>query len=40
MDYMKQKYGDERKTKLSQDLSVYSIASSLKAFKDARELIT
>ncbi len=39
MDYMKNKYGDERKTKLSQDLSVYSIASSLKAFKDAADKV-
>jgi len=36
---MKSKYGDERKTKLSQDLSVYNIASSLKAFKDAADKI-
>ncbi|MDD3262972.1 MAG: DNA topoisomerase 4 subunit A [Candidatus Absconditabacteria bacterium] len=39
MEYMKSKYGDERKTKLSQDLSVYNIASSLKAFKDAADKI-
>ncbi len=39
MNYMKDKYGDERKTKLSQDLSVYNIASSLKAFKDAADRI-
>lgn len=38
-DYMKQKYGDERKTKLSEDLSVYNIAGSLKAFKDAADKI-
>ncbi|MEI6426099.1 MAG: DNA topoisomerase (ATP-hydrolyzing) [Candidatus Absconditabacteria bacterium] len=38
-NYMKQKYGDERKTKLSEDLSVYNIAGSLKAFKDAADKI-
>jgi hypothetical protein len=36
---MKQKYGDKRKTKISQDLSVYNIAGSLKAFKDAADKI-
>lgn len=35
--YMKQKYWDDRKTKLSEDLSVYNIAGSLKAFKDAAD---
>jgi len=39
MEYMKNKYWDDRKTKLSQDLSVYNIASSLKAFKDAADKI-
>ncbi len=39
IEYMKDKYGDERKTKLSQDLSVYNIASSLKAFKDAADKV-
>jgi len=38
-NYMKQKYGDERKSKLSEDLSVYNIAGSLKAFKDAADKI-
>ena len=38
-DYMRQKYGDARKTKLSEDLSVYNIAGSLKAFKDAADKI-
>ena len=37
--YMKQKYGDERRTKLSEDLSVYNIAGSLKAFKDAADKV-
>ena len=37
--YMKKQYGDERKTLLSQDLSVYNIAGSLKAFKDAADKI-
>lgn len=35
--YMKKHYGDERKTELSQDLSVYNIAGSLKAFRDAAD---
>lgn len=30
--YMKKHYGDERKTDLSEDLSVYNVAGSLKAF--------
>jgi len=30
--YMKKHYGDERKTDLSQDLSVYNVSGSLKAF--------
>ncbi|MFA5747557.1 MAG: DNA gyrase subunit A [Candidatus Absconditabacterales bacterium] len=38
-EYIKQKYGDERKTELSQDLSVYNIAGSLKAFKDAADKV-
>ncbi|HCB52009.1 TPA: hypothetical protein DEP21_05625 [Patescibacteria group bacterium] len=39
MEYMKNKYGDERKSKLSEDLSVYNIAGSLKAFKEAADKI-
>ena len=35
--YMKKHYGDERKTDLSQDLSVYNISGSLKAFMDAAD---
>ncbi len=35
--YMKKNYGDERKTDLSQDLSVYNISGSLKAFMDAAD---
>ncbi|MFA7717464.1 MAG: DNA gyrase subunit A, partial [Candidatus Absconditabacterales bacterium] len=35
--YMKKHYGDERRTQLSQDLSVYNIAGSLKAFRDAAD---
>jgi len=37
--YMKKQYGDERKTDVSNDLSVYNIAGSLKAFKDAADKI-
>ena len=37
--YMKKHYGDERRTQLSQDLSVYNIAGSLKAFRDAADKI-
>jgi DNA gyrase subunit A len=37
--YIKKQYGDERKTLLSQDLSVYNIAGSLKAFKDAADKV-
>lgn len=37
--YMKEKYWDERKTELSNDLSVYNIAGSLKAFKDAADKV-
>ena len=37
--YMKKQYGDERRTELSQDLSVYNIAGSLKAFRDAADKI-
>ena len=36
---IKKRYGDERKTQLSQDLSVYNIAGSLKAFKDAADKV-
>jgi len=35
--YMKKHYGDERKTDLSQDVSVYNISGSLKAFMDAAD---
>ncbi len=37
--YMKKQYGDERKTEVSQDLSVYNISWSLKAFMDAADKI-
>ena len=37
--YMKKQYGDPRKTELSQDLSVYNIAGSLKAFRDAADKV-
>jgi hypothetical protein len=36
---MKKKYGDPRKTEVSNDLSVYNIAGSLKAFKDAADRV-
>ncbi len=37
--YMKKKYWDPRKTEVSNDLSVYNIAGSLKAFKDAADRV-
>jgi len=37
--YMKKQYGDERKTELSQDTSVYNISGSLKAFMDAADKV-
>ena len=37
--YMKKHYGDERKTDLSQDLSVYNISGSLKAFMDTADKV-
>ena len=39
MEYIKNKYGDERRSNLSQDLSVYNIWNSLKAFRDAADKI-
>lgn len=37
--YMKKNYGDERRTELSQDLSVYNISGSLKAFMDTADKV-
>lgn len=37
--YMKKQYGDERRTDLSQDLSVYNVSGSLKAFVSAADKI-
>lgn len=37
--YMKKQYGDERKTDVSQDLSVYNISWSLKAFMAAADKV-
>ena len=37
--YMKKQYGDERKTELSQDLSVYNVSGSLKVFMDAADKV-
>ncbi len=37
--YMKKYYGDERKTDVSQDLSVYNISGSLKAFMSAADKV-
>ena len=37
--YMKEKYGDERRTELSNDLSVYNISGSLKEFQKAADRI-
>ena len=39
MNYIKLKYWDERKTEVSQDLSVYDLWNSLKAYKDAADKI-
>ncbi|MEI7919932.1 MAG: DNA gyrase subunit A [bacterium] len=37
--YMKKQYGDERKTDLSEDISVYNVSGSLKAFMSAADKI-
>ncbi|MFA6255819.1 MAG: DNA gyrase subunit A [Candidatus Absconditabacterales bacterium] len=37
--YMKKHYGDERKTDLSQDTSVYNVSGSLKAFMDTADKV-
>jgi len=37
--YMKKQYGDERKTELSQDLSVYNVSGSLKVFMSAADKV-
>ncbi len=37
--YMKKQYGDERKTDLSEDLSVYNVSGSLKAFMDTADKV-
>ena len=39
MQSIKDKYGDDRRSELSQDLSVYNIWNSLKAYKDAADKI-
>ncbi len=39
MNYIKDKYWDERRTNLSQDLNVYNIWNSLKAFRDAADKV-
>jgi len=39
MEYIKSKFGDKRRTRLSQDTSVYNLSGSLKAFKDAADKI-
>jgi len=36
-DYMTKKYGDERRTKVMKDKSVYNLAASLKALRDAAD---
>jgi hypothetical protein len=38
-EYMKKYHGDERKTDVSSDTSVYNIAGSLKAYKDAADKV-
>lgn len=37
--YMKKHYGDDRKTDVSQDLSVYNVSGSLKAFLDSADKV-
>ena len=39
LEYMKNKYGDERRTIVSDDTSVYNLSWSLKAFKEAADKI-
>jgi DNA gyrase subunit A len=39
LNYMKDKYGDARRTEVSNDLSVYSVWSSLKAYRDAADKV-
>jgi len=39
MNYIKEKYGDARRTEISNDLSVYNIWNSLKAYQDAADKI-
>ncbi len=36
-DYMRKKYGDERRTKVMKDKSVYNLAASLKALREAAD---
>ena len=38
-EYMKEKYGDERRTELSNDLSVYNISGSLKELQKAADKV-
>ncbi|HRU50482.1 MAG TPA: DNA gyrase subunit A, partial [Candidatus Absconditabacterales bacterium] len=39
LNYMKDKYGDKRRTEVSNDLSVYNVGNSLKAYRDAADKI-
>ncbi len=39
LTYMKDKYGDKRRTELSQDTSVYNLGGSLKALRDAADQV-
>ena len=39
LNYMKDKYGDKRRTEVSNDLSVYNVWNSLKAYRDAADKI-
>lgn len=39
MNYMKEKYWDARRTEVSNDLSVYNVWNSLKAYKDAADRV-
>ena len=39
LKYIKDKYGDDRRTEISQDTSVYNLGNSLKAFRDAADKV-
>lgn len=39
LEYIKNKFGDKRRTELSQDTSVYNLSGSLKALKNAADMV-